>query len=303
MFENKSMVLQLNELASFRISVAIKQSTTSHKRRSCIKQFEAKPTLFLEWCWGVPRLLRFLLCPAHPPVACSDCHSCIAIVMDHAAAGHPWHPAGHCARPGGAAYCRWCFGESMANSCACSRGVIRLNLSGREHHKKKKILHLSDFLPIALGSSPNLQGLVTGIYKWVKVFWYYEGRDTRVSQTRSERQTRSFVRRRFAVYGIFNSSTLTNWKCRRRQNVFEQNFLFVAHFVSGKPLCPALQNIKMRVSSKKSFTLLKVFWNAPTSKKKISTIFKDAMALKPSHRVQKPDHMQCNSRYEVSRKE
>ena len=50
---------------------------------------------------------------------------------------------------------------------------------------------------------------------------------------------------------------LTNWKCRRRRNVFEQNFLFVAHFVSGKPLCPALQNIKMRVSSKKSFTLLK----------------------------------------------
>ena len=26
---------------------------------------------------------------------------------------------------------------------------------------------------------------------------------------------------------------LTNWKCRRRRNVFEQNFLFVAHFVSG----------------------------------------------------------------------
>ena len=49
---------------------------------------------------------------------------------------------------------------------------------------------------------------------------------------------------------------LTNWKCRRRRNVFEQNFLFVAHFVSGKPLCPALHNIKMRVSSKKSFTLL-----------------------------------------------
>ena len=24
----------------------------------------------------------------------------------------------------------------------------------------------------------------------------------------------------------------------------EQNFLFVAHFVSGKPLCPALHNIK-----------------------------------------------------------
>ena len=70
------------------------------------------------------------------------------------------------------------------------------------------------------------------------------------------------LRRRFAVYGIFNSSTqfvnnsLTNWKCRRRRNVFEQNFLFVAHFVSGKPLCPALHNIKMRVSSKKSFTLL-----------------------------------------------
>ena len=82
-------------------------------------------------------------------------------------------------------------------------------------------------------------------------FWYYEGRDTRVSQTRSERQTRSFVWRRFAVY------VLTNWKCRRRRNVFEQNFLFVAHFVSGKPLCPALRNIKMRVSSKKSFTLLK----------------------------------------------
>ena len=50
---------------------------------------------------------------------------------------------------------------------------------------------------------------------------------------------------------------LTNWKCRRRRNVFEQNFLLVAHFVSGKPLCPALHNIKMRVSSKKSFTLLK----------------------------------------------
>ena len=49
----------------------------------------------------------------------------------------------------------------------------------------------------------------------------------------------------------------TNWKCRRRRNVFEQNFLFVAHFVSGKPLCPALHNITMRVSSKKSFTLLK----------------------------------------------
>ena len=50
--------------------------------------------------------------------------------------------------------------------------------------------------------------------------------------------------------------SLTNWKCRRRRNVFEQNFLFVAHFVSGKPLCPALHNITMRVSSKKSFTLL-----------------------------------------------
>ena len=37
--------------------------------------------------------------------------------------------------------------------------------------------------------------------------YYYEGRDTGVSHTRSERQTRSFVRRRFAVYGIFNSST------------------------------------------------------------------------------------------------
>ena len=49
-------------------------------------------------------------------------------------------------------------------------------------------------------------------------------------------------------------------KCRRRRNVFEQNFLFVAHFVSGKPLCPALHNIKMRVSSKKSFTLLKSFF-------------------------------------------
>ena len=36
-----------------------------------------------------------------------------------------------------------------------------------------------------------------------------------------------------------------------------QPLLFVAHFVSGKPLCPALHNIKMRVSSKKSFTLLK----------------------------------------------
>ena len=86
---------------------------------------------------------------------------------------------------------------------------------------------------------------------------YHERRDTRVSQTRSERQTRSFVRRRFAVYGIFDSST--NRKCRRRRNVFEQNFLFVAHFVSGKPLCPALHDITMRVSSKKSrsFTLLK----------------------------------------------
>ena len=37
---------------------------------------------------------------------------------------------------------------------------------------------------------------------------------------------------------------LTNWKCRRRRNVFEQNFLFVAHFVSGKPVCPTLHNIK-----------------------------------------------------------
>ena len=35
---------------------------------------------------------------------------------------------------------------------------------------------------------------------------------------------------------------LTNWKCRRWRNVFEQNFLFVAHFVSGKLLCPALHN-------------------------------------------------------------
>ena len=40
-----------------------------------------------------------------------------------------------------------------------------------------------------------------------KFFRYHEGRDTRVSQTWSERQTRSFVQRRFAVYGIFNSST------------------------------------------------------------------------------------------------
>ena len=38
----------------------------------------------------------------------------------------------------------------------------------------------------------------------------HEGRDTRVSQTRSERQTRSFVRRCFAVYGIFNSSIRFN---------------------------------------------------------------------------------------------
>ena len=67
----------------------------------------------------------------------------------------------------------------------------------------------------------------------------HEGRDTRVSQTRSERQTRSFVRRRFAVYGIFNSSTVRS------------------QFVSGKPLCPALHDITMRVSSKKSVTLLK----------------------------------------------
>ena len=41
-----------------------------------------------------------------------------------------------------------------------------------------------------------------------------------------------------------------------------KNFLFVAHFVSGTPLCPALHNIKMRVSSKKSFTLLKSIENA-----------------------------------------
>ena len=53
------------------------------------------------------------------------------------------------------------------------------------------------------------------------------------------------------------SEGLSQQKCRRRRNVFEQNFLFVAHFVSGKPVCPALHNIKMQVSSKKSFTLLK----------------------------------------------
>ena len=70
----------------------------------------------------------------------------------------------------------------------------------------------------------------------------------------------------FNITGKFLSNVqLTNWKCRRRRNVFEQNFLFVAHFVSGKPLCPALHNIKMRVSSKKSFTLLKKSNIAPIS--------------------------------------
>ena len=52
--------------------------------------------------------------------------------------------------------------------------------------------------------------------------------------------TKSFVRRRFAVYGIFNSSTtlLTNWKCRRRQNVFEQNFLLSLTSCLGNPCVP-----------------------------------------------------------------
>ena len=36
--------------------------------------------------------------------------------------------------------------------------------------------------------------------------------------------------------------------CRVQRNVFEQNFLFVAHFVSGKPLCPALHNFNGKCS-------------------------------------------------------
>ena len=69
----------------------------------------------------------------------------------------------------------------------------------------------------------------------------------------SDKQEISF-RRRFAVYGIFNSSTQN---AVDGETSSKQNFLFVAHFVSGKPLCPALHDITMRVSSKKSFTLLK----------------------------------------------
>ena len=66
----------------------------------------------------------------------------------------------------------------------------------------------------------------------------------------------NFKKAKWATNKKFCSKTFR----RLRRNVFEQNFLFVAHFVSGKPLCPALHNIKMRVSSKKSFTLLRATW-------------------------------------------
>ena len=52
----------------------------------------------------------------------------------------------------------------------------------------------------------------------------------------------------------------------KQEVLFEQNFLFVAHFVSGKPLCPALPNMHSmfaRFSVSPTFLRANFWWIAP----------------------------------------
>ena len=92
-------------------------------------------------------------------------------------------------------HCRFCSKFAYARLLSLS-SPLTINFFQR-NDKYGQELKISSKCPTSAIAFPDV--------KYVKE--YHEGRDTRVSQTRNERQTRSFVRRRFAVYGIFNSST------------------------------------------------------------------------------------------------